>query len=96
MVKMDKLRIGDRIRILSVPGAEIPNYVLLPETRSAYRKLISRGRSLRICEIDQYGQPWFQFRFRRKDGTWEHHSMCVTPDDDNWVLVKHRGKTMRN
>src|SRR5262249_6145299 len=87
-----KLTVGDRIRIIGVPGVGIPDYTIQPETKRAYRKLLSRSTSLRICEIDESGQPWFRFRFKRKDGTWEHHSMCIMADDDNWVQVKHRRK----
>jgi hypothetical protein len=87
---MTKLRIGDRIRILSVLGAGNKNYTIPPETKRAYRKLIARRRSVRICKIDEYGHPWFSFRFKGKDATWEHHWMVIFPEGGNWVPVKHR------
>ncbi len=90
--KANKLRVGDRIRIIGLPGVGISNYYLHPDTKRAYKTLISRGRSLRICEIDQHGLRWFNFRIKRSNGIWEHHSMCITQDDDNWVIVKHRRK----
>jgi hypothetical protein len=89
-MKVNQLRVGDRIRIVSVPGHGATQYFLHADTKRAYRKLISRGRSVRVNKIDQGGLPWFNFRIKRNNGTWEHHSMCITPDDDNWVIVKQR------
>ncbi len=87
-MKGTSLRVGDRIRIIGVPGTGIAGYYIHPDTTRAYRKLIARGRSLRICEIDQDGRPWFAFRFKLSNGTWEYHRMQILPDDDNWVRVK--------
>ena len=89
-MNFQELKVGDRIRIISVPGIGIPNYTLHSETRRAYKKLIARGRSLRICEINEYRSPWFRFRFKRANEKWEYHSMNIMDSDDNWVLVKRR------
>jgi hypothetical protein len=66
---------------------------LLRATKRVYKMLIARGRSVRICRIDDYGTPWFQFHFRRnRDGwrLWESLSVCK--DDSNWVPAKPRPK----
>jgi hypothetical protein len=87
-----ELSIGDRVRILRIPGMNIAGYLLHPQTKRAYEMLIARGRSVRICRIDKDGLPWFNFRIKQRSGTWEYHSMCITQDDNNWVQVKHRCK----
>ncbi len=89
---VSELKVGDRIRITAVPGAGIPGYVIFPETVRVYRKLIARGRPVRIYAIDEYGSPWFACRFRTKAGKWEHHFLAVYDGDTNWVPVI--GRTM--
>jgi hypothetical protein len=87
-----KLKVGDRIRILSVPGEGVPDYVIQKDTVRAYKKLIARGRSVRIKWIDENGQPWYEFRFKRKNGRWEYHAMAIMSGDDNWIRVMPRKK----
>jgi hypothetical protein len=83
------LRVGDRIRIVKMPwDANAPGRIFMPETRRLFKKLIARRRSVRVFQIDEYGKPWIQCRFQRRNGTWEHHSLAV--DDDSWVRVKCR------
>jgi hypothetical protein len=89
-IRKRRLRVGDRIRIVSVPGEGATDYCIHRDTRKAYRVLIERGRPVRVFRIDEDGLPWFRFRIRLKNGTWEHHFMCVAPGEDNWVMVKHR------
>jgi hypothetical protein len=55
-------------------------------------KLIVRGRSVRIREIKEDGSPWYECRFRMKNGKWEYHSLGVYDTDGNWVPVKPRHK----
>ncbi|HKB05967.1 MAG TPA: hypothetical protein VKD90_27480 [Gemmataceae bacterium] len=84
-----RLRIGDRIRVVRMPSdADATDYFFAPETRRLYRKLIARGRSLRIFQIDEHGLPWVACRFHRRDGSWEHHWLAV--NDDSWVPVRRR------
>jgi hypothetical protein len=84
------LRVDDRVRIVKLPWyADIPGYIFPDCTRRLYRKLIARGRALRVFEIDEYGFPWVRCRFRMKNGRWEHHWLMI--DDDSWVRVKRRG-----
>ena len=86
-----KLKVGDRIRIIGIPGEGMEDYVIQPETIRAYKFLIKRGRSVRISEIDEYGLPWFHFIIKKK-GKLEHHSMNIMEGDMNWVMVKSRDK----
>jgi hypothetical protein len=83
------LEVGDRIRIVRLPsGVDAPGYNFSPETRRVYQRLIARRRSLRVYEVDGWGVPWIQCRFRRKNGQWEYHFLAI--NDDSWVRVKPR------
>jgi hypothetical protein len=88
------LRIGDRVRIIRMPSdASTPGVSFFPETRRLYRKLIARSRPVRVFQIDEYGHPWVQCRFRLKDGRWEHHWLAI--HDDSWVRVRSRNSLPR-
>jgi hypothetical protein len=83
------LRVNDRIRIVRMPsGIDAPRYVLPACTRRLYEKLIARGRAVRVYDIDEWGLPWIRCKFRRRNGSWEHHFLAV--NDDSWVRVKRR------
>lgn len=87
------LGVGDRIRIIGIPGAGVPGYYLHPDTKRVFKKLVARRRSVRIARIDEYGSPWYVCRFRKKNGQWEWHSLAVCGLDNNWVRVKSRQRT---
>jgi hypothetical protein len=89
-MKPSDLRVGDRIRIVGIPGEGVPGYYLLPETKRVFKKLVKRGRSVRIAWIDEYGSPWYRCRFRMKDGRWDWHHLAVFEGDNNWVPVRRR------
>ena len=86
------LRVGDRIRIVVLPGVGVPGYYLHRDTRAVFKKLIARARSVRIARIDEDGLPWYACRFRMKSGRWEWHYLAVCDSDNNWVPVKPRRK----
>jgi len=88
--KSTGLKVGDRIRIVAVPGEGIPGYVIDRDTVRVYRMLVARGTPVRISFIDEYDQPWYYCRFRKKNGRNEWHSLGIQADDDNWVSVKPR------
>jgi hypothetical protein len=82
-----ELQVGDPVRIVRMPSdADAPGYYFAPETRRLYRKLIVRARPARVFQIDEFGLPWVRCRFRRKNGTWEHHWLAI--NDDSWVRVR--------
>jgi hypothetical protein len=85
------LKVGDRIRIIGIPGEGRPNYYLHPDTKRVFKKLIARAKSVRIDRIDAQG-PWYTCRFRMKNGHSETHFVAVALDDTNWVKVKRRHK----
>ena len=88
-MKASELKVGDKIKILSVPGEGIPNYYIDKDTVRVYKKIIARKRPVRIYEI-QDGQPWYAVKFRRKNGKWEYHFLSVMDEDANWVPVKRK------
>ncbi len=89
-MRADGLRIGDRIRIVRLPGIGVEGYYLHPDTRRVFRKLIERRTAVRIARIE-HGMPWYDCRFRKTKGSWESHSLAVCELDNNWVLVRRRG-----
>lgn len=89
------LGIGDRIKIIKMPGEGVPGYYLDPDTKRVFKKLIARGRSLRIARIDEYGTPWYACRFRMNSGRWEWHDLAVSELDDNWVWVTTRREKLK-
>lgn len=82
------LRVGDRVRLVEMPAKYRLGYNIHPETWRLYKRLLARGRSMRICEIDDWGMPWIRCRFRRKNGRWVHHGLGL--DEMGWVLVEQR------
>ncbi|MFO0798315.1 MAG: hypothetical protein U0804_12630 [Gemmataceae bacterium] len=83
-----ELRVGDRIRVVRLPsGWGRPGYHVPTCTRRLFRRLIERGRPLRVYEVDEDGLPWVRCRFRLAKG-WEHHFLAV--NDDSWVRVLSR------
>jgi len=76
------LRVGDRVRLTEIPPEFLqPGFFLHRSTMQAYKKLVARHRPLRVSKIDEFGFPWVHFRFRMKDGRWEHH----------WLAINHGG-----
>jgi hypothetical protein len=47
----------------------MPNRSFHPKTRRLYTKLIARGRSLRVYQVDKDKLPLITCRFRRINGT---------------------------
>lgn len=83
------LKVDDRIRLVHLPPEwDRPGYHLPSGTRRLVRRLITCGRSLRVSEVDEWGAPWVECRFRRPGGGWEYHSLAIT--EGGWVRVQSR------
>jgi hypothetical protein len=83
------LRVGDRIRLVAMPGDFArAGYLLFPCTRRVYERLIARRRPVRVCSIDSMGLPWIHCRLRKKDGRCEFHWLAF--NHDGWVRVRRR------
>ena len=84
------LKVGDKIRIVDIPGNGNPNGFLHAQARRVYKKIMARNRPVRIDRIVKQGTPWFTCRFRRKDGVMEHHFLAVCAGDHDWKPVAAR------
>ena len=83
------LRIGDRIRLVAMPGEFAqPGYHLPPCTRRVYERVITKRRPVRVCRIDERGLPWIDCRFREENGGLVYHSLAF--NHDGWVRVRGR------
>jgi len=69
------LRVGDRIRLVTLDSLQWHNLHL--ETRQAYKYLLNRRRPVTVYEIDDYGLPWVQFRFRMRNGRLRYDFMAM-------------------
>jgi hypothetical protein len=82
------LKVGDRVRLVEMPAKYRLGYNIHRETWQLYKQLLARGRSMRICKIDDWGLPYIYCRFRRKNRGWVHHWFGL--DETGWVLVERR------
>jgi hypothetical protein len=84
-----QLRVGDRVRLTEVPPEFLQEgYHIHKDTMRVYKRLVARRRPLRVYEIDEYGHPWVECRFRRKNGKYEIHWLAF--NHDGIVKVKRR------
>lgn len=74
-----KLEVGDRIRIVSLPDVKY----IHADTLKIFKRLLKRGRSVRISRVDEDGRAWYTVRFGK-----EWHHLLVA--EDNWVKVIKR------
>ena len=80
------LRIGDRIRIIHIPGEFLQvGYMFHDDTRALYEHLIDRGEILTVDEFCEQGIPWISYDQTMSDGEILYHSLAV--NDDSWELV---------
>jgi len=94
-----ELRVGDQVRIVSIPAADQRQFEETGDnfTVRVLRRLIKKRSVRTITKIDEYGQPWFEYRFRNRAGRTEYHTLAIMMGNESWVLVKSRRKrqTMR-
>lgn len=90
-----KLKIGDTIRILSVPPEDLAQREQeiekgLPDagfTANAIEKIIVQHSEVIINGIDEYGTPWYEAIIINKDGEEEIHSVAIS-DNFTWEFIK--------
>lgn len=84
-----KLKIGDRVRFVSLPEEwSRPNYTLHKECLAFMKAMIRRDFPSRVYQIDEFGIPWIAARmFRRR--RWEYHTWGIF-ESTGWRLVKPR------
>ena len=72
-----QLRVGDRVRLVEIPLNFLDWPALHLETKQAYRHLLARRKPVTVYQIDEYGLPWVQFRFRGKNGRMRYDYLAV-------------------
>jgi hypothetical protein len=93
------LQIGDRIRILRVPGSDLHQRAneiasgteMAGWTAGSIERIIAQTPIVQISQIDEYGCVWNETTIIRPDGTEESHSLIVF-DDDTWEPVAEGGR----
>jgi len=87
-----KLRVGDRIRLLAVPSADLSQREReirdgLEDagwTADTIERILAQQPIVTISSIDEYGSPWFEVELTENDGQIAHHSIAIM-DDDSWA-----------
>lgn len=85
------LKVGDRIRILSVPKNDLQqrerelagNTEMAGWTADSIERIIEQSPIVKISRIDEYGCVWYDATVIGLDGAEEEHSLIVY-DDDTW------------
>jgi hypothetical protein len=83
------LNVGDRIRFVAMPS-DFGEHAerLHPDTKDAYRYLLSRRRPVEVVKLDDLKLPWIRFQYRDENGRMQYHSLAV--NHDGWVRVLSR------
>lgn len=94
-VKASELRVGDSIRLLRVPTADLhdrangePDPDWIP-TATVLEHLIATQPVVTITSIDDWGHPWFDARLTLAGET-QYHSLAIM-DEDSWAFVSTAG-----
>jgi hypothetical protein len=86
------LKIGDRVRLLRVPAADLRQRERerregLPDagwTADTIERIIEQQPVVTISRIDEYGQPCFNCTVTGADGRVEEHTLTTEIDDGSW------------
>ncbi len=87
-----KLHVGDVIRLLAVPLADIEQRDREIQegladagwTANAIERIIVQCPLVTIDRIDEYGMPWFDAELKNEAGETEYHSLGIM-DDASWA-----------
>lgn len=84
-----KLKIGDRVKFVSLPDEwKAPKYFVHAESVAFMEAMIARTGSSRVNMIGEDGCPWIDARVKNK-GVMEHHSWDIR-EESGWRLVRKR------
>ena len=91
-----KLRVGDRIRLLAVPQADIEQrdreiqrgHPDAGWTANAIERIIVQCPVVTIDRIDEFGMPWFDAELKDERGETEYHSLAIM-DENSGSIWKH-------
>ena len=86
-----RLKVGDRIRLLAVPKADLEQRTrelregieAAGHTADTLERIIAQDPVVTVNFVDEYGLPWFEYELKLDSGELEYHSIAVM-DDDSW------------
>jgi hypothetical protein len=86
-----KLRVGDRIRLLAVPAADLAQRErerrdALADagwTADTIERMLRQNPVVTVSFIDEYGHPWFEVELTGDNGDVEQHGIAIM-DDESW------------
>lgn len=88
------LRIGDRIRLLRVPDGDLQQRERERRdgveeagwTADTIEAILRQDPVVTISEIDEYGNPWFEYHLEAAVGDVHHHFIAIM-EDGSWGLA---------
>jgi hypothetical protein len=85
------LKIGDRVRFISIPEEwNQPGYGIHRESISFMKRMIKRTSPLRVTVIDEFGTPWVS-AITIERGKRNYHRWAIT-EETGWRMVVPRKK----
>lgn len=93
MPDRNQLRVGDSIRLLSVPNCDLAqrepeiaaDIVDRDSTATVIERIIATNSVVKIERIDEFGAAWFEVEFEEHDGI-HYHSLTIL-DNESWERV---------
>ena len=90
-----KLKVGDKIRLLSVPEGDLRQREQEIKdgledagwTADTIERIIRQDPIVIIAWLDEYGLAWFEYDLIREDGSVEEHALAMV-DDESWEYVQ--------
>ncbi len=84
-----KLKVGDRIRFVSLPDEwQDPAFTVHEDNIEFMKTMIRRRWPSRVCRIDEWGTPWIDARIRN-EGESVCHSWGIS-EETGWRLAHKR------
>ena len=90
-----KLQVGDRIRILRVPDADLKQRddevargaEMAGHTADTIDRIVAENSIVKIWQIDEFGYPWYEVSLIANNGEFDEHTLMVY-DDGTWEKVE--------
>ena len=90
-----KLQVGDRIRILRVPDADLKQRddevargaEMAGHTADTIDRIVAENPIVKIWQIDEFGYPWYEVSLIANNGEFDEHTLMVY-DDGTWEKVE--------
>ncbi len=94
MANWKKLKIGDKLRLLKVPEADLRQREReiaagLKDagwTANTIELIIAQSPVVKIDDIDAFGSPWYTTKLM-VDGKEERHLIAIS-EDESWELIE--------